>query len=48
MEQYTKPAEEFSVEQLNENVETLKAFLGELTCSEEVTKLALKKSKLNL
>lgn len=49
MEQYIKPSEEiYTDEQLNEQVETLRAFLGDLTCSEEVTKLALKKSKLNL
>lgn len=33
---------------LSEQIETLKCFLGELTCSEEVVKLALKKCKLNL
>jgi len=39
---------QFSEAELNEQLETLKAFLGELPCSEEVTKLALKKCKLDL
>lgn len=39
---------QYSEEELAENLNTLRAFLGELPCSEEVAKLALKKCKLNL
>ena len=41
-------ASEFSNAQLEETIETLKGFLGEIQCSEEVLKLALKKCKLDL
>jgi hypothetical protein len=44
----TVPERQFSEEELAENLNTLRAFLGELPCSEEVAKLALKKCKLNL
>ena len=48
-EGYAKPSEpQYSDQELLDNVETLKLFLGELPCSEEVVKLALKKCKLNL
>jgi hypothetical protein len=48
-ESYAKPAEpQYSDQVLLENVDTLKMFLGDLPCSEEVVKLALKKCKLNL
>ena len=43
-----KDTETYTEEQLNENLQNLKAFMGDLMCSDEVTKLALKKCKLKL
>ena len=46
---YDVPSEpQYSDQELAENLELLRQFLGDLTSSEEVTKLALKKCKLNL
>lgn len=42
------PEHQFTDQEISEGIETLKAFLGDLSCSEEVTILALKKCKLNL
>ena len=42
------PERVYTEEELAENLNTLRAFLGELPCSEEVAKLALKKCKLTL
>ena len=40
--------QQYSDSVLTENVETLKAFMGDLGCSDQVLKLALSKCKLNL
>jgi hypothetical protein len=42
------PEREYTAEELAENLNTLRAFLGDLPCSEDVAKLALKKCQLNL
>ena len=45
---YVTEENQYSDAQITEALDTLKSFLGDLICSEEVTKLALKKCKLNL
>jgi hypothetical protein len=39
---------QYTPDQLNEGIESLRAFMPDMTCSEEVMKLALKKCKLDL
>ena len=39
---------QYTPAQLSEGIESLRAFMPDMTCSEEVMKLALKKCKLDL